>query len=283
MLSLCDKLYQQLNVKDLLEDPLGDLEELRAVLQEVSEVNAYYVRQFLSARLVDQCDEDWVYEMYVDLLSSRPLRPDEPNVLVYRLGDTVRVSIREMPRLISAVNTTGFRTWRAATSLSKLLVEHRELTRGKTVLELGCGTGLSSITVGVLDEYKKLYVTDGDTGILSEVTTPNLSLNKVERDVQCQRLVWASEDRVPGDIDVVVGADITYDPTVFPELCTCLDECLQQPKCQCAILACTERNRETVHELHSQCAQHSLSMECLQAEDAVKIYKITRRPAAPSA
>ena len=99
------------------------------------------------------------------------------------------------------------------------LIQGQEKNKKKlNVLEIGAGTGIVSLVL--LQRYRefvnKMYVTDGDSDLVETQLKRNFELNDGLRenkpDIKLQKLWWGS-DRVPEDIDLVVGADVTYDPT----------------------------------------------------------------------
>lgn len=106
----------------------------------------------------------------------------------------------------------------------------------------------------ILQKYhefvNKMYVTDGDSNLVETQLKRNFELNNEVRenepDIKLQRLWWGS-DRVPEDIDLVVGADVTYDPTILPDLCKCLAECLALDRCKLCLLSATIRSESTVN------------------------------------
>lgn len=73
-----------------------------------------------------------------------------------------------------------------------------------------------------------------------------------------QRLLWG-EDAVPA-ADIVIGADITYDPSLLPALCTTLRSALDAGARACYISA-TVRNRDTLEAFHTALANNGLRFE----------------------
>jgi predicted nicotinamide N-methyase len=128
----------------------------------------------------------------------------------------------------------GASVWRAAISLGRWLeAEHNAAARGefllagKSVLELGAGTGLTSVVCARLGA-ERVVCTDGDEALLP-LTERNVSANlrsEVRRRCRVMRLRWGHE----GDVraaraacgargpDVVVAADVVYRPTTFGPL-----------------------------------------------------------------
>lgn len=99
------------------------------------------------------------------------------------------------------------------------------------VVELGCGMGLVSLTVGLLgtqhDNLDYVLATDVDETVLSTVwesyeeTLSRAALNEAGR-LKVQRCVWGetgeTDEAGAGDFDVAVGSDLIYCPGVIRPL-----------------------------------------------------------------
>ena len=135
------------------------------------------------------------------------------------ITDEPTVTLLERRHLISGSQTTGFRTWEAALYLGSYLLtsEGSSLIRGKSVIELGAGTGFLSILCAKHLEAKHVTATDGDEGVV-EALKENLFLNDLDDEQKVLTSVlrwgrglkgtWVEEDCEASPYDVVVGADI---------------------------------------------------------------------------
>lgn len=120
--------------------------------------------------------------------------------------------------------------WDAAISLSFYLWTHPELMRNKSVLELGAGMGLCSIVVGLLGS--SIIATDKPSVIplLASNLQNNIHNNHCElRNATPQTghaiarpFDWTNPppDLITASFDVIIGADLVYDVTLFPLLAT---------------------------------------------------------------
>jgi len=131
------------------------------------------------------------------------------------------VTLLERRNLISGSRTTGHRTWEAALHLGAYLLTDagRALVKGKSVLELGAGTGFLAILCGKHLGARHVTTTDGDENVV-DALKENFVLNGISGDdgklVLAKRLWWGEElegtwveqdcDSYP--YDVVIGADI---------------------------------------------------------------------------
>lgn len=109
---------------------------------------------------------------------------------------------------------TGVAVWNSCLLLTRLL---DALTRqspswldNKTVVELGCGAGLASISAAKLGASQVL-ATDGNSDVV-ELAKQNVNRNQVGERMEATTLQWGFLDAVDyADIaDVVIGSDLTY-------------------------------------------------------------------------
>lgn len=230
------------------------------------------------------------------------------------------VTLFESRTLIEG-GTTGLKTWGASFVLAEYLIAHSEIVRKKRVLELGCGSGFLGIVMASLqlqdelsgpsagvDMQTAMWLTDINGAVLKRCQdNVKLPCNASSHHpyVRCQTLDWL-DSRDPGGAsplnsllceigaDVVVGADIVYDPTIIPDLITTLRLALATRKGSSdavpyALVALTVRNEDTLQEFVSKAAQLLQIYEIQMGTEVgvqpsiaakngyqeVKIYKIT--------
>ncbi|XP_054662786.1 EEF1A lysine methyltransferase 3 [Grus americana] len=132
----------------------------------------------------------------------------------YRLcGHVLRIAQHHGPRLGLAASV-----WEAALSLCRYLEEQRFDFRGRTVIELGAGTGI----VGILAALLGGDVTITDQPAALEQIRENVRLNfppSATVRPQVRSLVWGrDEGSFPREYEVILGSDIVYHPPSFPPL-----------------------------------------------------------------
>src|SRR5690242_15889274 len=71
---------------------------------------------------------------------------------------------------------SGKRLWAGSHLLASFLIKHRDMIVGKTVLELGAGTGICSMVAEKLNG-KEIVATDGDMEVV-EILEKNIKENK---------------------------------------------------------------------------------------------------------
>ncbi|VEU19293.1 DEKNAAC100240 [Brettanomyces naardenensis] len=270
-----------IDVDSWFDSQFPSLESQQKVLDQiclVSESNPYYAQRVVKTiieKLERHMDADSVildgyYEKLFEVMRASPSVPTDTDVLGYTLQadsedpdkDKV-VLIKESPDLISGMGTTGLRTWEASLFLSQWLLRDfrssgsltRKSFEGKTILELGCGTGFVGICLYKYfrDQMKGLIFTDGDTQLIDRISA-NLLLNDISidsGDLKVCKLWWGEDDLPPIKIDTIVAADVTYDASVIPDLAGILAEAMSQDngeygRVDTAYIAATVRNPSTI-------------------------------------
>lgn len=281
--------------------------KLLSDLREIAAFNAFYVKLFLSRyiKILESCTEvtEELYELYCDpaILNSLELPPAASDRLLYVVDDRgTLVEIVETPKIISGAGTTGLRTWEAALYLLNYLNNSCISLKGKSIAELGTGTGLVSLALlknKQRHQLGKVVLTDGDLALVEKLRD-TLQLNGVlDEDVATQTLVWGTTRRNgnafcqdPPLADIVVAADVTYDALVVPQLCETIADFLAQGT-QMAIIAATVRNVATVEVweqeltarflwglLHREADPHLCTLPWFKAgTPEIRIYRIEKQ------
>ncbi|KAF9245703.1 putative methyltransferase-domain-containing protein [Melanogaster broomeanus] len=214
--------------------------------------------------------------------------------------------------------TTGLRTWRASLILAQYLIQHSELVAYTNVLELGSGTGFIGILVASLQlhavtswttdshpDYTNMptvYLTDVNSVVLARCqNNVQLSCNRSSSHphMEYRSLDWLDSLSFPESLsslfgearaDVVLGADIVFDPVLVCPLVKTLCLALSSECTRLALIALTVRNEGTlayfldeirkvlkIEEVDSAVTSN-LSLQTLEQVDAglqVKIFRIT--------
>lgn len=134
-------------------------------------------------------------------------------------GPDPTMTLLERRQLISGSLTTGYRTWEAALHLGAYLLSGhgQELVKGKSILELGAGTGFLAILCAKNLGAAHVTTTDGDEGVV-EALKENLFLNGLDDERKVLTSVlrwghgvrgsWVEDDFEEHPYDTVIGADI---------------------------------------------------------------------------
>ncbi|XP_033185215.1 protein-lysine N-methyltransferase EEF2KMT isoform X2 [Bombus vancouverensis nearcticus] len=219
------------------------------------------------------------------------------------------ISIKESTSIISE-GTTGLCSWQGAIELSKWCLGNKEKFFGKVILELGCGVGLTGLSI-IKTCFPKQYIFTDCHKIVLEMAFENIQLNlvcnerKIESalkydrfksqlrcnytDVKIEELRWEDINKYVNEQwvlpDIIIGADILYDTDSFLGLVTGLKGFLSYPN-RCAIIAVTVRNKDTVLRFLHQLAYYDLlfkkyiprqTVHQKSASEPIKILKIYHR------
>lgn len=183
------------------------------------------------------------------------------------------IDILENRSLLAAGGTTGLRTWEAALHLGQYLSIKSHLVAGKRVLELGAGTGYLSILCAKLLGAAHVTSSDGSEEVVEKLAD-NFALNGMEWDYSVlssarlspkllkwgHALVGTEEPEWNGGrkIDLVIGADVTYDQKVIPFLVATLTELVELDPDTEIIISATQRNVDTLMAFRDSCSKSGL-------------------------
>lgn len=109
---------------------------------------------------------------------------------------------------------TGVAVWNSCLLLARLLdtltKQSPSWLQGKTVVELGCGTALASISCAKLGA-SRVFATDGNANVV-ELANKNIIQNQVEDRAEAVTLQWGFLNAMDfvDTADVVIGSDLTY-------------------------------------------------------------------------
>ncbi|CAM1509397.1 Fc.00g031360.m01.CDS01 [Cosmosporella sp. VM-42] len=186
-----------------------------------------------------------------------------------------QITLLENRSLISAGGTTGLRTWEAGLHLGTYLCQNASIVKGKRVLELGAGTGLISILCANFLGSTHVIASDGADDVINNLPEA-FFLNHLQNSsrIKPMELKWGhalmgtEEEKWNGGqpVDVVLGADITYDHRASPALvATLLDLFSLYPTVE-VYIASTQRNEKTSRVFLDKCQENGLLVEDLQYE-----------------
>ncbi len=182
----------------------------------------------------------------------------------------------ESPNLLASGGTTGLRTWDACLHLATYLAtEGRSLVSGKSVLELGVGTGLLSIICAGSLSAAYVLATDGDPNV-GKTVERNIQLNHhlsrtLGRQIPLESRVleWASSGTLGSVLpskggsvlyETILGADLIYSPDSLEPLASTLSGLADLCPTAEIVVSATVRNEDTFDIFLAHCLQHELSV-----------------------
>ncbi|XP_053976785.1 protein-lysine N-methyltransferase EEF2KMT isoform X1 [Hylaeus volcanicus] len=213
---------------------------------------------------------DEIYAAYCNLISLSLNEVIHYKHFLIDDQDSDYISIQESTNIISE-GTTGLCSWQGAVELSKWCIENKSEFCGKVILELGCGVGLTGLSIIKKCSPKQYVFTDCHRTVL-EMVSANIKFNlqknketvqikpqlKTDRlkfqmrynntNVEVMELRWEDIKKyltenwtVP---DVIIGADILYETNSFSALVVGLKALLSFNN-RYGIIAATIRNMDT--------------------------------------
>lgn len=129
----------------------------------------------------------------------------------YPQGD---LSQEAMLRLMDEPFYWGF-CWASGLVLAEYILEHHHLVAGKRVLDFGCGSGVVAIAAAMAGAAEVVACDIDPAALLA--TAENAQLNQVELTL-CDDF-----EKVTGDIDLIIVADVLYDKSNYPWLSRFVD------------------------------------------------------------
>ncbi|XP_012538620.1 protein-lysine N-methyltransferase EEF2KMT [Monomorium pharaonis] len=228
---------------------------------------------------------DDLYTAYCKLLSL----PDDESVhyrhFLIENGMLNCITLKESTNLISE-GTTGLCSWQGAVVLSQWCIENRGQFCGKNVLELGCGVGLTGMSVISVCTPKQ-YIFSDCHPIVLDMLCENVKLNFLSNErcqllnaseamlklqlqikheqtnVQVIDLRWEDIEKYLSEClsqpDIIIAADILYESNSFGSLTSGLKRLLTLNNY--AIFAATVRNEDTISQFLEHLVNYDLAFE----------------------
>ena len=184
---------------------------------------------------------------------------------------TPSITVLEARNLVAAYGTTGLRTWEAALHLGNYLCRNQDvLVRGQSILELGAGTGYVSLLCAKHLGATHVIATDGSDDVVASLST-NFYLNGLQDSIviEGKELKWG-QALVGGEypawnagrtIDLVLGADLTYDGSGIPALVSTFGDLFELYPTMKIIYTATIRNPTTFEKFLEACRANKYTVE----------------------
>ncbi|XP_063359865.1 protein-lysine N-methyltransferase EEF2KMT [Cydia amplana] len=208
-------------------------------------------------------------------------------VIGHSLGNII--TIKETNNMV--VNgTTGMRTWEAALMLADWALCNEDIFLNKKVLELGSGVGFTGITIAKHCGIKSIVLTDCHDDVFKAIRE-NILINfpgsndtnknelsdsqrNCQSNIDVMMLDWNDDNEIPSHLvpDIVIGADIVYDPSILQPLCNVLRKLFDKNVELEVYIASVIRNEDTFNEFlrtleNNELTFCTISLECSKLID----------------
>lgn len=231
----------------------------------------------LYTRTLDEINDD-LADIYAEaLVPDFAVSEEEENTVAYKIDGHV-IEIDEQRMVLSGQGGTGRRTWEAALALCEWLAHELRAERGLEaasdvlgtfdflndahVAEVGAGTGLSGFFLA--KNGIKTTLTDGDDFVVQQLHH-SIEANKVEQVCFDRRLFWGQDTPEESEkYTHVIAADVTYDPSIAPELTECLSQFAKLDSKPQIIVSATIRDESTYQRFLDECAKRGLKVRPLK-------------------
>uniref|UniRef100_A0A3P8RVC8 Methyltransferase 22, Kin17 lysine n=1 Tax=Amphiprion percula TaxID=161767 RepID=A0A3P8RVC8_AMPPE len=219
----------------------------------------------------------------VILKQSSPVLEQEEENTDDEEGHCFKDVIRIEHTMATPLEDVGKQVWRGAFFLADFILSEPALFSGATVLELGAGTGLTSIIMATI--AKKVYCTDVGEDLLG-MCTRNVTLNKCKMEpaggeVKVRKLDWLqhglctdadmefswTEEEVAdlhNSTSFIIAADICYDDDLTDGLFRTLYQLCSNFNHTCTIfLSIEKRMNFTLRHMDISCEAYHHFRHCL--------------------
>ncbi|KAI4899471.1 hypothetical protein NFI96_018204 [Prochilodus magdalenae] len=178
------------------------------------------------------CDREKIHPVILSQAGGTVSDEEEDEEEEAEEEDCAKDVIKIEHTMATPLEDVGKQIWRGAFLLSDFILSHPNLFRDATVLELGAGTGLTSIIMAHV--AKTVYCTDVGEDLLS-MCQRNVAVNSqyigpaAERGVKVRQLDWAADDFLT-DTDAEFGwseeevADLHDNTTLVIAADVCYDD-----------------------------------------------------------
>ena len=135
---------------------------------------------------------------------------DEDGDLIRETDSVVDILIHIEHKISSDLAHVGLQVWNGALFLADFLIQNKNLIKFKTLLEIGAGTGLTSIAASKFCDAKRTIASD----IKDVLQNLKANVDRNASNAQVMELdLFKKESQILDDlkIDIVMGADVIYD------------------------------------------------------------------------
>ncbi|XP_015178658.1 PREDICTED: methyltransferase-like protein 22 isoform X2 [Polistes dominula] len=164
----------------------------------------------------------------------------------------------------------GLQVWRGALLLADYILSNPDLFKGKIIMELGSGVGLTSIVASFL--AKEIICTDINLGeilnLIKRNFIRNISYVKCKfhiEELNFLNLKWSQslEEKI-NVTDIIIAADVIYDDVITDGFVTTLDKILKKKDSKIAYIALEKRYVFTVANMDTVAPMYEEFLRCIR-------------------
>ena len=126
------------------------------------------------------------------------------------------------------------RLWDCGVCLLQYFAAHPALCTGKRVIELGSGTGVVGLGMARLGAQ---HVTLTDLAPVCPLLTQNIAMSRLQGCCSAQALCWGEDCSAVAPADVIIAADVVYEPEYFDALASSFTELCRAGGKDCKVLS----------------------------------------------
>lgn len=179
------------------------------------------------------------------------------------------ITLSESKSFVSE-GTTGLCTWEASIALANWFLQsnNQDLIEGKTILEIGAGTGLCGLSLVKFGNPAKVILTDGSHSVMKNLKL-NIAINFENREnIEEKLLPWENIQIIQIEsVDLIIAADVVYDISVFDDLTNTISAIFKASAKKCELfLASTIRNELTYEKFKKYLQNYGFIIEVCSIE-----------------
>jgi len=228
-----------------------------------------YVQKFIKS-WINQVEGEVLEEVYDSLSVALSQPSSQIGYKIYTFdGGAHYLATRETVAMCSK-GTTGLQTWQACLAMCQWAAENSHIFQNKKVLELGCGVGLLGGVISHMCE--QVTLTDHHQSVLI-AAQHTLDINNIDNG-NVSALDWTRIGDVEDEVEVVVAADVVFDPTILPHLVKTIKNKLSSPtdREKVAYVCSTIRNKDTYNTFIEEINDQGLSIDNVDLSGLKSVY-----------
>ncbi|XP_039467078.1 methyltransferase-like protein 22 [Oreochromis aureus] len=258
-------------VKQATDEPDGEDRKVESLLDVDGDLDIIHRPQ---PNLTEGSSRDWTRPVVLKQSNDVMEQEDEG----HWLKDVIRIE----HTMATPMEDVGKQVWRGALFMVDFILSNPVMFRGATVLELGAGTGLTSIIMATI--AKTVYCTDVGEDLL-QMCKRNIALNKhmlksADHEVKVRQLDWLQDDLCTdvavefswtkeevadlNNTSIIIAADVCYDDDLTDGLFRTLYRlCSNFPHTCTIFISIEKRMNFTLQHMDVSCEAYDHFVHCM--------------------